>query len=149
MNSRESLGVMLFDRPRFVWARDIGDNDIQVGSLRFVDSGLGASIGIYDWLRARDGAIVGVRTNYISDSGAENFRGRIGNFPYVDWQKGNFTVFFSAVREYEPSISADQEFGTHRLLFASDGVLLLTYDVNYLSQIDIEYLSRRLMRDAE
>lgn len=132
MKTENSLVAVLSDPIRLV-LKDVGDGDIRVGDRKFVDSGLGKSIGFYDWLRSSDGQIIGARTWFLRDSGVENFHVELASHSAIEWGEDNFRLFFLSDREFADDKSDDQEFGVHRLAISSDGLLLLTYDVNLLS----------------
>jgi hypothetical protein len=51
-------------------------------------------------------------------------------------------LFFSTDREFDPKKSDDQELGIHRLAISSDGVALLTYDLQLLSPDEMSQISR-------
>src|SRR6185312_14857106 len=114
MNTGGSLVAVLSD-PICLLVKDVGDGDIYVGARKFVDSGLGVSIGFYDWLRGSDGQIVGARTWFLSNSGVEKFHARLASNSAIEWDEGNFMLFFSAKRKFVAHKSDDQEFGVHRL----------------------------------
>jgi hypothetical protein len=141
MNTGGSLVAVLSD-PICLLVKDVGDGDIYVGARKFVDSGLGVSIGFYDWLRGSDGQIVGARTWFLSNSGVEKFHARLASNSAIEWDEGNFMLFFSAKRKFVAHKSDDQEFGVHRLAISSDGLLLLTYDVKLLSPDELSGIKR-------
>jgi hypothetical protein len=142
MSTTHALVAVLSDPVRLLLLGDPGDGDIHVGGKAFVDAGLGKSIGFYDWLRRSSGEIIGVRTSFVRDSGVADFRHPLTSSPAIEWHQNELRLFFSTDREFDPKKSDDQELGIHRLAISSDGVALLTYDLQLLSPDEMSQISR-------
>ena len=73
MSMAKSLAIVLTEPPTLVvLPMEVGDSVSLLGK-GFVDGGLGDWIGFYDWLRTRDGKLLGVRS-WLDGMGAEDLR---------------------------------------------------------------------------
>jgi hypothetical protein len=148
LNKSLSLIAPLTDSPRFFLQEIVEDADIVLEGKTFTESGLGASIGFYDWLRRSDGSLVGVRTWLSQESEIHKFRNQLVKCSRIEWGKNHFILFFSDKRDFEDKLSDDQELGAHRLAISADGVALLTYDVALLSKEEMLSLKSFVERVA-
>jgi hypothetical protein len=114
-------------QPAYLVAPAIVDGTtIQLDGTIFRDSGAGDWLGFYDWLRASDNSVIGVR-QFINPE--------IHQFPLdltrddvtIDKKQRSVEIFFSNRRDYEQHKSDDQDFGDNRLFLAEDGSILLTF----------------------
>ena len=90
------------------------------------DSESGDWLGFYDWLRASDGSVIGVR---------QRLDPEIDQFPFnlntvgveIDKETRVALIFFSDRRDYDPAQSLSQDFGDNYLFLGEGGSVMLTF----------------------
>ena len=115
---------------------DIGEH-VDLDGRLFHDSGFGDWVGFYDWLRSSSGKILGVRS-WLEDEEIQGIRNRIADSTFVEWSDTQLRLWFSNQRLYEERLSGDQALGTHRILMSSDGEIAIGFDVDDLSQVELD-----------
>lgn len=94
---------------------------IQLDGKTFSGTGAGGWLGFYDWLRTSEGKIIGVR-QYVDDRSIFPFS---RTFQGVKTHAGfEVCVFFGQSREFDETVSCDQDFGDNYLLTAGDEIAL-------------------------
>lgn len=127
----DTLIVVLAPERPVVFVAAVGDAFEHAGRC-YRDAGLGDFTGFYDWLRAVDGGVIGVR--YLPFEASRVVCDAVAAFPYVDVtaDRSALSIFFSAECAFDPASSADQAFGDNRIFVAADGAYALTFDVGTL-----------------
>jgi hypothetical protein len=127
--------VLAPERP-VVFVAAVGDAFEHAGRC-YQDAGLGDFTGFYDWLRAADGRVIGVR--YLPFEASRAVCDAVAAFPYVDVtaDRSSLVAFFSAERAFDPARSGDQAFGRNRVFVAADGAYALTFDAGSLNDAEI------------
>lgn len=144
MSMAKSLAIVLTEPPTLVLLpAEVGDS-VSLRGKGFVDSGLGDWIGFYDWLRTRDGKLLGVRS-WLDEMGAEDLRRTLAQNSAVELGKGDVRVWFSADRDFDEAFSADQDLGTHRIVRAGADEFALTFNVERLSESELQTLLERAL----
>ena len=110
--------------PRLV---DISAADVDASAVRLagkdhVDSGAGDWLGFYDWLRDRAGRVIGVQ-QWIDEPSTYPFAKAFAGVD-ADSHGGCVRIFFGQSRDVDEAASCDQDFGSNRLLVASDSIAL-------------------------
>ena len=139
MTATKSLVVVLTEPPTLhVLSTEIGDT-VALAGRHFVDSGLGDWIGFYDWLRTREGKLLGVRT-WLDELGTQDLRRTLAGNLAVELGKREIRVWFSAERGFEEAASTDQDLGTHRLMMAGPDKFALTFNLERLRANELHTL---------
>jgi hypothetical protein len=106
----------------------------------FADSGLGAWISFYDWLRGPSGDVIGVRT-WLEKPEIDRLRHVVRAGADLEFGDQSISIFLGHSHEVDEWSSSDQSLGTHRLMTNGTGTWALTFDVGDLSENEIEALS--------
>jgi hypothetical protein len=112
------LIVQLSQEPRAAYLEKHPLND--ANSSAFVDAGLGAWTGFYDWLRDQEKRIIGVRFFPFEQAEFLLRLPDLGEWIQTDQQK-TLLCFFTSGRNYVDTLSADQDFEEARILKDSSG----------------------------
>lgn len=92
-----------------------------------VDPSVPNWIGFYDWLRTSDGEVIGVRLRPDKgtlDEATLNFLVALNEQNSVN----DLRIYFAAVREFDPVLSEDCDFGGNILLRGTTGSLALAFN---------------------
>src|SRR5262249_31761580 len=141
----KSLAIVLAEPPKLILLPTEVGVSITLQGKVFVDSGLGDWIGFYDWLRTRDGKLLGVRT-WLEKMSADDLRRNLAGNSAVELGNGEVRVWFSEERGFDEAFSADQDLGTHRMMRAGSDEFALTFDVERLSESELQTLLERALR---
>ena len=109
-----------------------------IGDVRYTNTG-GDWTGFYDFLRTKEGTLVGIRYCPLVDDPL--FLKAVSGKPYAKLLP-NKTVelYFSNDRVFVPELSGDQEFGENMLLLAPADEYAITFGIDRLSQSEIEQI---------
>jgi hypothetical protein len=135
----QSNGYILFVlKPRLTLSlmKSKLEQTIQLGDIIYHDITHGESNGFYDWLRNFNGEIVGLR---YSPHLEKNFLLQlVTGFSYIEVAPGDcFMIFFGVERTYDPSKSADQDFGGDIFYSSSNDNCLFSVGTKSLDERDI------------
>jgi hypothetical protein len=143
MNAPKSLAVLLTEPLTLhLLPTDVGSSVLLEGRT-FVDSGLGDWIGFYDWLRTSQGELLGVRT-WLTDPQVQGIRGELSNNSAVELGDADVRVWFSEERSFDEAASGDQDLGTHRIMKFGEGEFALTFNIERLSESELQTLIERV-----
>lgn len=148
--SRERPCLVALLQPRLTLAKGLTwpQKAFVVNGKEYRDAGFGEWTGFYDWLRAPDGALLGVR--YWLDTSTEFLEVYARNLSYVSVDPSrSIEVYFSDRRAFEPRLSADQAFLYDALFRAADGEYAIAFGAEELSLADFEVLDKSGMQSAE
>jgi hypothetical protein len=148
--SRERPCIVALLKPRLTLAKGLSwpQRAFVVDGKEYRDAGFGEWTGFYDWLRASNGALLGVR--YWLDASTKFLEGYARNLPYVSVDPSRcIEVYFSDQRAFEPKLSADQAFLYDALFRAADGEYAIAFGAEELSGADFEILEQSGMQSAE
>ena len=127
----KQLSIVCLPKQRQAYLLDavtIEGTTVQIAGTIFRDSGAGDWLGFYDWLRASDDAVIGVRQHVDPDPMADRILLELSRDDViVDKKMRSLEVFFSRDRDYDVLRSSDQDFGDNRLFVGDDGSILLTF----------------------
>ena len=148
--SRERPCLVALLQPRLTLAKGLTwpQRAFVVSGKEYRDAGFGEWTGFYDWLRASDGTLLGVR--YWLDTSTAFLEVYARNLPYVSVDPSRcIEVYFSDQRAFEPKLSADQAFLYDALFRAADGEYAIAFGAEDLGGTDFEILERAGMLSAE
>jgi len=109
-----------------------------VGDRSYHDIGGTDMGGVYDWLRAPSGRLLGVRFWPLLDF--EFPVHLVGHLDYVVRDDKSLDVYFAADRQVDPNRSNDQDFGDNMIFAAEEGELVITFGTRWLSDEDLASL---------
>jgi hypothetical protein len=104
--------------PKVNSIEEVPESTIQVDGLNLNDAGLGDWLGFYDWLRNKSKTVIGVRIWLDEENAHAVAIGECVNAVVAKAGK-ELSIFFGADREFEKSLSDDQDFGGNRLFVGS------------------------------
>ncbi|WMW80084.1 hypothetical protein RF679_15735 [Undibacterium cyanobacteriorum] len=112
--------------PKVTSIEEVPEAMIQVDDSNLNDAGLGDWLGFYDWLRNRSKTVIGVRIWLDEDNAHISAIGECMNavVPIVGRE---LSIFFGADREFDKSLSDDQDFGGNKL-FVGASMYALTFN---------------------
>lgn len=148
--SRERPCLVALLQPRLTLAKGLTwpQRAFVVSGKEYRDAGFGEWTGFYDWLRASDGALLGVR--YWLNASTEFLEVYARHLPYVSIDPSRcIEVYFSDQRAFEPKLSTDQAFLYDALFRAADGEYAIAFGAEDLCGADYEILERAGMQSAE
>src|SRR5258708_4999917 len=109
----------------------ISDN-ICIDSIEYRDLGRGDWTGFYDFLRTRDGRIIGIRYAPLLDDASllSHLRGK----PYASvLPNATVELFFSTDRSFVPEFSSHQDFVDNMIFRSDSGAYALTFGPDALN----------------
>jgi hypothetical protein len=121
-----------------------GARKVQIGGKVFEEIGAGDTNGFYDFLRDRDGNILGVKyspflgLSYLCDSAVSGDGMRVIN-PHTS--KASLELFWGSAASYDPVLSEDQFFDYNYVFSAADGSFAVTFGFSYLSEMEINNIA--------
>ncbi len=96
--------------------------------------------GFYDWLRSRDGELLGIRCTSVKEE-PDVLRGARGrSYARIASDESTLELFFSSARNFEPSLSADQAFGGNIIYASSAGEIALSFETYALNEAELHML---------
>lgn len=137
-------------QPRLVLAKGLTwpQRAFVVKGKEYRDVGLGEWTGFYDWLRAADGSLLGVR--YWLNSSTEFLATYANSLRYVIVDPSrSIEVYFSDHRAFEPKLSCDQAFLYDAVFRAADGEYAIAFGSEDLSTADLNALDQLGLHPAE
>jgi hypothetical protein len=112
------------------------------------DAGLGEWTGFYDWLKAADGSLLGVR--YWLNASTEFLATYAAGLAYVIVDPSrSIEVYSSDRRALEPKLSCDQAFLYNAVFRAGDGEYAIAFGAEDLSAADFNILEQSGLHPAE
>ncbi len=109
--------------PKMVIERGI----VEISGVKYYETKTNDWLGFYDWLRTKGGEVIGVRLTVDSDSDERvlflNYEGAA-----VDKDRRTVHIWFTNSRDYDETISDDQDFGGNRLFRSQTGAVALTFN---------------------
>ena len=125
------LSIVCLPKQRQAYLLDavtIEGTSVGIAEKTFRDSGTGDWLGFYDWLRASDDAVIGVRQYVDPEPMVDRTLLELSRDDViVDKKVRSVEIFFSSSRDYDVLRSCDQDFGDNRLFVGDDGSILLTF----------------------
>ena len=93
----------------------------------FRNQGFGDFTGFYDWLRNKDGEVIGVR--YLPVDELKFLWHALANLPYVKVNQKikSIEFYFSNDRTVDESVSDDQDFGSNSVYKSDDGIFAISF----------------------
>ncbi len=137
-------------QPRLVLAKGLTwpQRAFVVHGKEYRDVGLGEWTGFYDWLRAADGSLLGVR--YWLNASTEFLATYTASLSYVIVDPSrSIEVYFSDRRALEPKLSCDQAFLYDAVFRAGDGEYAIAFGAEDLSTADFNVLEQSGLHPAE
>ena len=102
----------------------------------------GLFLGFYDWLRSRQGSVVGVQLTF--HDGRDAVRAALGEARVGTWLTGYvFRVLFGDHADIDEESSVDQEFSVSRCYVDSAKRVALLFDASELNEDDMQALTAR------
>jgi hypothetical protein len=135
-NGRLCLLVIL--RPKLTLAKSPGWplKGFALNGKEYRDAALGEWTGFYDWLRAADGTLLGVR--YWLNEETEFLTQEAEGLPYANVDPSRFVeIYFSDRRDIEPQQSADQDFLYDPVFRSDDGEYALGFAIKDLNESEL------------
>ncbi|KRR24102.1 hypothetical protein CQ14_15305 [Bradyrhizobium lablabi] len=127
----KQLSIVCLPKQRQAYLLDavtIEGASVGIAGTTFRDSGTGDWLGFYDWLRASDDAVIGVRQYVDPGPMVDRILLELSRDDViVDKKARSVEIFFSSGRDYDVLRSSDQDFGDNRLFVGDDGSVLLTF----------------------
>ena len=124
--SSEFLAVILAqqDAPRVMnlTAAEAVASSIRLAEADYIDSGAGAWLGFFDWLRNHQGKVIGVQ-QWVDETSTFPFSTKFDGVE-ANVKRGVLRIFFGQSREVDEENSCDQDFGNNRLLVNGESVAL-------------------------
>ncbi|MBW8847785.1 MAG: ubiquinone/menaquinone biosynthesis methyltransferase [Burkholderiales bacterium] len=109
------------DRPPAIHALDhVPERALQLDDEEFNDAGLGDFIGFYDWLRSREGRVIGVCLWPLLDEKSADLQAfdQCANVESAH-DGAQLSIYFGDERIFDLAESGDQDFGDNRLFVGS------------------------------
>ena len=134
---RYYLGVILGDTPRLHLYEREAPVEILNGERHYRDAGYGDAVGLYDWLRAENGQLIGVALTLLEETDA--LAQAWSHLPYVSIEDVDSYVKILFV-SYKGTIynSGDQNISTSKVLVSEDLEYALILDAIGLTDRDIK-----------
>lgn len=136
---RPCLLVIL--RPRLTLAKDIRWplKGFVIGSKRYHDAAFGNWTGFYDWLRDAQGNLLGVR--YTPSDQTEFLTEQLKGLAYVKSDPSrHLEIYFSDRREFDDTLSCDQEFLYDAVFRSDDGEYAIGFGMEELNDSNLRGL---------
>ena len=139
--SRDVLLVELSEKLNISVVEGIAKESLTIGEAFYFDENHGEFTGFYDWLRADRERVIGVRYWPF-----EEIRFRYEalcrlSYVFIPEGKKFVEIYFSNDRKFDPSISADQDFGKNKVFRSPSGDYVITFNMPNLSESDLERLT--------
>jgi len=112
--------------PKLYAVEEVPESKLQIEGLSLNDSGLGDWLGFYDWLRDSSKKVIGVRIWLDEENVHVAAIGECINAVMARAGK-ELSIFFGDDREFEDSMSDDQDFGGNRL-FVGPSVFAFSFN---------------------
>jgi hypothetical protein len=119
------------------------EESITIDGLTFRTRGQDQIQGFYDWLRAADGTLLGVRYTPVGEARELTTAARKLTYARVDEHTSAVEIFFTQQRDADEARSADQAFGGSSVYVAPAGDVLVSFDTYALEETELDALRRR------
>ena len=147
MNSQSICLVVIFrDTLTLGLSQQASTRVLTVGQRTYVDQIDKRWYGFYDWLRDKQGHVLGVRFWRAVLPRGYDFQQictRLSKFSYVEADDDDarcLDVYFSGRRDLDQHESGDADFEENRILVSADGEYAITYGLGWLEVENIERL---------
>jgi hypothetical protein len=135
--------LLVILRPQLTLARDLHWplKGFVLGEKQYRDANFGEWTGFYDWLRDRDGNLLGVR--YTPFEETEFLTQEMSVLGYVKTDPPrHLEIYFSERREFDEKLSCDQEFLYDAIFRSDDGEYAIGFGMEELSESNLRGLER-------
>lgn len=121
-----ALVIAFGPRLRYQLLSSLPSSDVRLGGISYRALELGDWTGFYDWLRRRDGVVIGVR--YWPFEDGRELLASVPKSPVVVVEPGKSVSVRFGTGEVEESLSDDQQFGGNQILASDEGDWAVTFD---------------------
>ncbi len=134
--SNACLIVILFPQLTVALSKTLPSQSFLISEGTFTDIGYGDWNGFYDWLRNKDGKLIGIR--YWPFKEREFIFDILPSYSYMKvFPKKCLEIYLSEEREYDEKLSKDQEFGNDILFSSRNKDYAITFSTKLLKDDDI------------
>ncbi len=136
--------LLVILRPRLTLAKDVRWplKGFAVGNKLYHDAAFGNWTGFYDWLRDAQGNLLGVR--YTPFDETEFLTEQMKGLAYVKSDPPrHLEIYFSNRREFDATLSCDQEFLYDAVFRSDDGEYAIGFGMEELNESNLRGLETR------
>lgn len=123
------LLVLLKEKVSLLLCSECPESNFTFEDITYFDAGYGELSGFYDWLRARDGSIIGVRFHPLIEE-TSLLKNELLKIDYLEHslETNGIDIFFTSSRDIDLPNSADQDFGNNRVYKSANGMYAISFD---------------------
>jgi hypothetical protein len=130
---RQKLGLSFIEIDRLT-------KELEVDGEIYSYLGLGDWISHYDWLRDKNGNVLGIR--HIPLAPYPFSINRLERLPYVKSDGESLEIYFGDFRDFEEDRSVDQDFGANFVYRTTHDEYLMTFRTSLLTENELESLRK-------